>query len=75
MIYFLVQVHLEEGVRGDFSVSPPDIPIPKTLVMLNDPPKFLSNFLNYRVLSIADVNYDFLGFESIWQLGYGDVFG
>lgn len=75
MVNLLMQIHPEQSVRINLPISPPDIPISNTIFPLYSPAEFLSNFLNDRVLGIADVDNNFFGPEFVRQLGNGDNFG
>lgn len=75
MVNPLVQMHPEQHIRVDLSVSPPDVPISTALLALHNPSKLFGNFLNDGVLCVADIDDYVFGLELLGEFGDGDNFG
>ena len=56
VIDLLMQIHPKKSIWLYFSISPPDVPVPYPLILLNNPAQLFSNFLNNRILSIWNIN-------------------
>jgi hypothetical protein len=69
MVDFLMQIHAKKSVRFYLSISPPYIPIARSLIFLDDPSKFFSYFFDDGVLSIRDID------DNFFSLGFLSKFG
>lgn len=52
VVDLLMEIHAEQGIGLYLSISPPHVPIPTSLTLLDYPAQLLRNFLNNRVLSV-----------------------
>lgn len=73
MVDFLMQMHPEESVGLNLSISPPNIPITDSFASLYHPSKLLSDFFNDRILCIRYIDDYLFGFDALSQLCNRDV--
>lgn len=66
MINLLMQIHPVQSVGLDFSISPPYIPVARTLLVLDDPAELLGDLRYDGVLGVAYVEDDLFVLEFLW---------
>ena len=75
MVDFLMEIHAKECIWLYFSIGPPNIPITRPFILLDNPSQLLSYLLNDGILCIGDVYNDFFGLGFVTQFGDGYIFG